>query len=145
MRSDRKKIIICLNPCQSDFSHSFLNSFLSIFGLYHLSKSIFPIIKYYSGIGSVINAFIEKIYILPTVLGLLDLDIPLKCDGHSLKTFLCGKNPLAISTPAACKKNYLLSNSIRIEPVDRKMKCFLVFQEFQYRMMWPLFVQAPFH
>ena len=85
--------------------------------------------------GSVINAFTRKFYIMPTVLDLLDLDIPLQCDGHSLKTFICGKNPLAILPPAACKNNYLLSNSIRIEPVDRKMKCFLVFQEFQYRMM----------
>ena len=43
--------------------------------------------------GSVINAFTENIDIMPTVLDLLDLDIPLQCDGHSLKTFLCGKNP----------------------------------------------------
>ena len=85
--------------------------------------------------GSVINAFTEKIDIMPTVLDLLELDIPLQCEGHSLKTFLCGNNPLVIFPQAACKKNYLLSNSIRIEPVDRKMKCFLVFQEFQYRMM----------
>ena len=42
---------------------------------------------------------------------------------------------LVIFPPAACKKNYLLSNSIRIEPADRKMKRFLVFQEFPYRMM----------
>ena len=47
--------------------------------------------------GSVINAFTEKIDIMPTVLDLLDLDIPLQCDAHSLKTFLCGKNPLVIS------------------------------------------------
>ena len=43
--------------------------------------------------GSVINAFTENIDIMPTVLDLLDLDIPLQCDGHSLKTILCGKNP----------------------------------------------------
>ena len=41
--------------------------------------------------GSVINAFTENIDIMPTVLDLLDLDIPLQCDAHSLKTFLCGK------------------------------------------------------
>ena len=37
--------------------------------------------------GNVINAFTDKIDIMPTVLDILDLDIPLQCDGHSLKTF----------------------------------------------------------
>ena len=32
--------------------------------------------------GGVINAFTENIDIMPTVLELLDLDIPLQCDGH---------------------------------------------------------------
>ena len=41
--------------------------------------------------GSVVKAYTEKIDIMPTVLDLLDLDIPLQCDDHSLKTFLCGK------------------------------------------------------
>jgi len=46
-----------------------------------------------SGRGIVVDAFSENIDIMPSILDLLDLDIPLQCDGHSLKPFLCGKNP----------------------------------------------------
>ncbi len=41
----------------------------------------------------VVKAFSESIDIMPTVLDMLDLDIPLQCDGASLRPFLAGQNP----------------------------------------------------
>ncbi len=43
--------------------------------------------------GRVVKAFSESIDIMPTVLDMLDHDIPLQCDGASLRPFLAGQNP----------------------------------------------------
>jgi arylsulfatase A-like enzyme len=43
--------------------------------------------------GRVVEAFSESIDIMPTVLDMLDHDIPLQCDGASLGPFLADQNP----------------------------------------------------
>ena len=46
-----------------------------------------------NGRGGLVNAFSENVDVMPTILELLGLNIPLQCDGHSLKPFLAGDNP----------------------------------------------------
>jgi arylsulfatase A-like enzyme len=43
--------------------------------------------------GRPIEQLTESIDIMPTILDLLDRDIPLQCDGHSLRPFLSGRSP----------------------------------------------------
>jgi arylsulfatase A-like enzyme len=43
--------------------------------------------------GLVCDQFTENIDLMPTILDILDQDVPLQCDGHSLRSFLEGKVP----------------------------------------------------
>jgi arylsulfatase A-like enzyme len=49
--------------------------------------------KYDAGRGRVAEQLTESVDVMPTILDLLDREVPLQCDGHSLKPFLTGKTP----------------------------------------------------
>lgn len=45
------------------------------------------------GRGAVVEGFSENVDIMPTILDLMDLDVPAQCDGYSLRGFLDGGTP----------------------------------------------------
>lgn len=46
-----------------------------------------------TGRGNIVNRFTENIDIMPTILNILDAEIPIQCDGFSLLEFLKGQTP----------------------------------------------------
>jgi arylsulfatase A-like enzyme len=86
--------------------------------------------------GLVYDQFSENIDVMPTILDVLDLEIPLQCDGHSLRPFLEGNVPENWRQQVHWEMDF---RNIRTEEPQREMNiradecCFSVIRDHHYK------------